>query len=78
MRLGGGSKADWVRRWREPAARAAFRALPVNVLSYVDTNAAAFALTFDDGPHRETTPQLLDVLAQHQQRATFFLSLIHI
>jgi peptidoglycan/xylan/chitin deacetylase (PgdA/CDA1 family) len=39
----------------------------------VDTDAAAFALTFDDGPHRETTPQLLDVLAHHQERATFFL-----
>lgn len=60
-------------RWREPAARAAFRVLPGNVLSYVDTDAATFALTFDDGPHRETTPQLLDVLAQHRERATFFL-----
>jgi peptidoglycan-N-acetylglucosamine deacetylase len=64
---------DRVHRWRDPAARAAFRVLPVDVLSYVDTNAAAFALTFDDGPHRETTPRLLDVLAQHQQKATFFL-----
>jgi peptidoglycan/xylan/chitin deacetylase (PgdA/CDA1 family) len=62
-----------VLRWRETAARAAFRVLPVDVLSYVDTDAAAFALTFDDGPHRDTTPQLLDVLARHQQKATFFL-----
>jgi peptidoglycan/xylan/chitin deacetylase (PgdA/CDA1 family) len=31
------------------------------------------ALTFDDGPHPETTPRLLDVLAQHHARATFFL-----
>jgi len=62
-----------VLRWREPAARAAFRLLPVDVLSYVDTDARAFALTFDDGPHPETTPGLLDVLARHQEKATFFL-----
>ena len=30
------------------------------------------ALTFDDGPHPETTPRVLDLLAEHQQRATFF------
>jgi peptidoglycan/xylan/chitin deacetylase (PgdA/CDA1 family) len=47
--------------------------LPAEVLCYVDTDARAFALTFDDGPHRETTPQLLDVLAKYQARATFFL-----
>jgi peptidoglycan/xylan/chitin deacetylase (PgdA/CDA1 family) len=31
------------------------------------------ALTFDDGPHPEQTPRLLDLLAAHQMRATFFL-----
>ena len=31
------------------------------------------ALTFDDGPHPEITPRLLDLLAAHQQHATFFL-----
>jgi peptidoglycan/xylan/chitin deacetylase (PgdA/CDA1 family) len=30
-------------------------------------------LTFDDGPNPTATPQLLDVLAQHQVRATFFV-----
>lgn len=30
------------------------------------------ALTFDDGPHPEITPQVLDVLAAAGQRATFF------
>lgn len=29
------------------------------------------ALTFDDGPHPEWTPQLLDVLARHDASATF-------
>lgn len=31
------------------------------------------ALTFDDGPNPAWTPQLLEVLAEHQVRATFFL-----
>lgn len=30
-------------------------------------------LTFDDGPHRETTPQVLDILSKHQVPASFFL-----
>lgn len=35
--------------------------------------AAGIALTFDDGPHPEYTPRLLDELAQFQIRATFFV-----
>jgi peptidoglycan/xylan/chitin deacetylase (PgdA/CDA1 family) len=31
------------------------------------------ALTFDDGPNRAWTPRLLDILAGHDVRATFFL-----
>ena len=31
------------------------------------------ALTFDDGPHAETTPRILDALAANQARATFFV-----
>jgi peptidoglycan/xylan/chitin deacetylase (PgdA/CDA1 family) len=34
---------------------------------------AQLALTFDDGPNDPHTLRLLDVLAQHQARATFFL-----
>ncbi|MEO5561255.1 MAG: polysaccharide deacetylase family protein [Dokdonella sp.] len=30
-------------------------------------------LTFDDGPHPDVTPALLDLLAEHGARATFFL-----
>jgi peptidoglycan/xylan/chitin deacetylase (PgdA/CDA1 family) len=30
-------------------------------------------LTFDDGPHRDITPQVLDILSQHQAPASFFL-----
>jgi peptidoglycan/xylan/chitin deacetylase (PgdA/CDA1 family) len=32
-----------------------------------------FALTFDDGPSPTNTPRLLDVLARHGARATFFV-----
>src|SRR5580692_11309137 len=31
------------------------------------------ALTFDDGPNPEWTPRLLDILAAHEVRATFFV-----
>lgn len=31
------------------------------------------ALTFDDGPSRETTAQILDILARYKMHATFFL-----
>lgn len=31
-----------------------------------------FALTFDDGPNPAATPAILDLLARHQARATFF------
>lgn len=31
------------------------------------------ALTFDDGPHPEHTPRLLDILAERQVKATFFV-----
>jgi peptidoglycan/xylan/chitin deacetylase (PgdA/CDA1 family) len=33
----------------------------------------ALYLTFDDGPHPEHTPRLLDLLARHEARASFFL-----
>jgi peptidoglycan/xylan/chitin deacetylase (PgdA/CDA1 family) len=36
-------------------------------------NAAGVALTFDDGPHPEGTPAVLDVLAAADARATFFV-----
>ena len=38
-----------------------------------ETGPPQIALTFDDGPNPDWTPQLLDVLARHKIRATFFL-----
>jgi peptidoglycan/xylan/chitin deacetylase (PgdA/CDA1 family) len=36
-------------------------------------NNRSIALTFDDGPDPEYTPQLLDLLKRHQVKATFFV-----
>lgn len=44
-----------------------------NVLFHGDASLPEIALTFDDGPHPRDTPQVLDVLAKHNVRATFFL-----
>ena len=38
-----------------------------------DASRREIALTFDDGPHPRDTPEVLDVLAKHEIRATFFL-----
>jgi peptidoglycan-N-acetylglucosamine deacetylase len=48
------------------------RATP-RILWRVGTWAPVVALTFDDGPDPVYTPQILDILARHQARATFFL-----
>jgi peptidoglycan/xylan/chitin deacetylase (PgdA/CDA1 family) len=52
-------------------------------LTYVDPAAASFpepdpsmpmvAVTFDDGPDKDTTPRLLDILWDNNARATFFV-----
>lgn len=38
-----------------------------------DTTEPVFALTYDDGPDPDHTPPILDVLAAHGARATFFV-----
>ena len=43
------------------------------VVYSVDTQESAVALTIDDGPDPAVTPKILDVLSQHNARATFFL-----
>lgn len=43
------------------------------VVVAMPTGAPWTALTFDDGPHPATTPALLEVLARHGAKATFFL-----
>jgi peptidoglycan/xylan/chitin deacetylase (PgdA/CDA1 family) len=43
------------------------------VLTRGERRSRALYLTFDDGPHPEHTPVLLDLLAAHGAKATFFL-----
>lgn len=38
---------------------------------YGDTK--KIAITFDDGPHKEYTPKILDILKKHDVRGTFFI-----
>ncbi len=44
-----------------------------DVLFHVDAQEPLVALTIDDAPHPTLTPAILDVLAEHNARATFFL-----
>lgn len=42
-------------------------------VSSVSVPEKVVALTFDDGPHPSLTPRLLDILARHNVKATFFV-----
>jgi peptidoglycan/xylan/chitin deacetylase (PgdA/CDA1 family) len=44
-----------------------------NVLWDIKTDEKVIALTFDDGPHATYTPQVLDLLAKYDAKATFFV-----
>ena len=71
--LAGAAAAVVVVRWPHRVAAGVGRLAPDRVLFSVPSRAPILALTFDDGPHPDTTPRLLDVLARHRSRATFFL-----
>ena len=55
-----------------PLYRAAQRRHP-EILFQGDGSSPRIALTFDDGPHPQDTPRLLEVLERHRVRATFHL-----
>jgi peptidoglycan/xylan/chitin deacetylase (PgdA/CDA1 family) len=62
---------DVIRNLRKP-----FSVVARNVfgtITHVVTEEPVAALTFDDGPHPEFTPRLLDLLERHNARATFFM-----
>ena len=42
-------------------------------VTWCKENSESVYLTFDDGPHPEVTPVLLELLREHNVRATFFL-----
>lgn len=45
-----------------------------NVIWDVNTKEKIVAITFDDGPHPVFTPQILDILAKYNAKATFFVA----
>ena len=50
-----------------------FRAFYPEAIFRMDSNEKVIYLTFDDGPIPEVTPWVLDLLDQHQIKATFFM-----
>jgi peptidoglycan-N-acetylglucosamine deacetylase len=58
-----------------PAARALAlpRTLAETATGAGGPKATGIALTFDDGPHPQGTPRILEILAAHGARATFFV-----
>lgn len=51
-----------------------YKLLPNNWLTVtLPDEKPVLSLTFDDGPHPKYTPQILDLLDQHDIKATFFL-----
>jgi len=60
--------------WTEPlVAFALLERLAPNVVWRVPTDQPLVALSFDDGPDPVFTPQVLDLLKEHDAYATFFL-----
>jgi len=67
-----------VRILRKPFAAVAQKVTCVRddvpgTIASVATRDSVAALTFDDGPHPEYTPRLLDILRRYQAHATFFM-----
>lgn len=59
-------------RRTQPAAPPAAPAGPQITFNSVHVDGPFVAITFDDGPHATLTPKLLDLLAKHRMKATFF------
>lgn len=56
-----------------PPKPAASPAEPSITFSSVHVDGPYIAMTFDDGPHATLTPKLLDILAAHHMKVTFFV-----
>src|SRR5229473_3810041 len=60
--------------WMEPLCiLSVIERITPNVTYRVRTDLPVVALSFDDGPHPTFTLQVLEVLRQHDAKATFFL-----
>ena len=71
VRLGLAAAAAWSAPALAPLVPAVSDAL--GVARRLPSGTRGVALTFDDGPHAEGTPALLDLLGESGTRATFFL-----
>jgi len=58
---------------RAATAASASPAQPQITFNSVHVDGPYIALTFDDGPHKTLTPKLLELLAAHHMKATFFV-----
>lgn len=43
------------------------------IYKFIENDSKMIALTFDDGPHPVYTPEILDILAKHDVKGTFFV-----
>jgi peptidoglycan/xylan/chitin deacetylase (PgdA/CDA1 family) len=57
----------------DPKPKAALAVEPGITFDWVHVDGPYIAMTFDDGPSAKLTPKLLDLLAAHHIKATFFL-----
>jgi len=75
LRSGAGSSADLHPQSQPAAGRMAAPRAPRVPAQYneVPMSRPIVALTFDDGPHPELTPRLLDILRHNGVRATFYV-----
>jgi peptidoglycan/xylan/chitin deacetylase (PgdA/CDA1 family) len=69
------STAGWqLLSWTQPLwAFPAIERLTPNLVWRVKTDRPLVALSFDDGPDPDFTPQVLELLDKHRAKATFFL-----
>jgi peptidoglycan-N-acetylglucosamine deacetylase len=67
------SPAQSVEKSSSAPVTAASPAQPQITFNSVHVDGPYIALTFDDGPHKTLTPKLLDLLAAHHMKATFFV-----
>jgi len=75
-------RSSEIRRGLFPNTEAAQRIksallLPVGTVIGAFESPQTVALTFDDGPDLNVTPRILDVLARHSAKATFFVLVDH-
>lgn len=47
--------------------------MELSIIQEVRTKHKAVAITFDDGPNPEYTPQILDIFREHNGKATFYV-----